>query len=316
MTMTFENFAAVWQESYAAKVERGQFKQSSLEHHQWALRCHVLPAFAGKELAGIGRKDISSFLAGLETKRTFMGTGLAPSCIHSVLNVLRMIFALAVKQGLLAENPADLGKEDLPARGKPAQAKAMNATQLRDFLEAAQPSKRYWFLFLACASTGLRFGEAAELRWKDVDLAGNSLRVERQWRAGRTTSPKNGKARNVPFADGLARYFQSFSEGRGPDDLVFTGVNGDRLNPGVCNGKIKRCALRAGIPGKWSFHCLRHTFASIQISKGQHVQWVQQVLGHSSIAFTLKVYGSWLKMEEKAGKSAEIAKLILPAQLA
>ncbi len=312
--MTFENFAAIWQESYAAKVARGQFKQSSLDHHQWALRCHILPALAGKTLTEIEQREIVAFLAALETKRTFMGTGLAPSCIQSILNVLRMIFALAVKQGLLAENPADLGKEDLPARSKTSQAKAMNAAQLKNFLDAARHSERYWFLFLACASTGLRFGEAAELRWKDVDLAGNTLRVERQFYGGRVTTPKNGKSRNVPFAGNLARHFRLFMGDRRPDDLVFIGVKGDRLSPRVCNNKIKHCATRAGIQGNWSFHCLRHTFASIQISKGQRPQWVQQVLGHSSIAFTLRVYGSWLPMEEAAGKSAEIAGLILPVE--
>jgi len=44
-------------------------------------------------------------------------------------------------------------------------------------------------------------------------------------------------------------------------------------------------------------HSLRHSFASIQISKGVPIAAVRGWLGHASIALTVDRYGSWLPTE-------------------
>ena len=55
-------------------------------------------------------------------------------------------------------------------------------------------------IYLTAALTGLRRGELVALRWRDVDFAGQSIRVRASYTEGGLTTPKSGKVRAVPMA--------------------------------------------------------------------------------------------------------------------
>ncbi|WP_342716080.1 site-specific integrase [Geodermatophilus amargosae] len=80
-------------------------------------------------------------------------------------------------------------------------------------------------------------------------------------------------------------------EGRGPDDLLFTGLRGG----GVLRNRIfrragfDRAAAAVGLEGLVP-HELRHTAASLAVSSGANVKAVQRMLGHASAALTLDTY--------------------------
>ncbi len=57
---------------------------------------------------------------------------------------------------------------------------------------------------------------------------------------------------------------------------------------------------RAKLPAHFTPHCLRHTFASILIADGKSPAYVQDQLGHASIAMTVDTYGKWLPKGDKA----------------
>jgi len=61
-----------------------------------------------------------------------------------------------------------------------------------------------------------------------------------------------------------------------------------------------RLLKRAKLPGHFSPHCLRHTFASLLLQQGESPVYVQRQLGHSSIKLTVDTYGRWLPMGNKA----------------
>ena len=86
------------------------------------------------------------------------------------------------------------------------------------------------------------------------------------------------------------------------DDLVFGNVDGTPMDPGTLTHNFARIARRAGVPGT-RFHDLRHTFASLMLLAGVHVKVVSEMLGHSSVAFTLDVYSHVIPgLQEAAGK--------------
>jgi len=61
------------------------------------------------------------------------------------------------------------------------------------------------------------------------------------------------------------------------------------LDPGTLTHNFARIARKVGLPGT-RFHDLRHTFASLMLLAGIHPKIVSEMLGHSSVAFTLDVY--------------------------
>ena len=56
----------------------------------------------------------------------------------------------------------------------------------------------------------------------------------------------------------------------------------------------------AELPGHFTPHCLRHTYASVLISEGRSPAYVQAQLSHASISLTVDTYGKWLPKGDKA----------------
>lgn len=81
-------------------------------------------------------------------------------------------------------------------------------------------------IYLTAAFTGLRRGELLALRWRDVDFAGQAIRVRSSYAGGRLTTPKSGKVRSVPMAPDVAAALAALGRREcwtGDDDLVLVG---------------------------------------------------------------------------------------------
>ena len=74
-----------------------------------------------------------------------------------------------------------------------------------------------------------------------------------------------------------------------PFDLVFTNEFGRALNHQTVYKHLKRLLRSCGM-GDYTFHSLRHSFATISLENGDDIKTVQTNLGHSTAAFTLKTY--------------------------
>jgi integrase len=76
--------------------------------------------------------------------------------------------------------------------------------------------------------------------------------------------------------------------------LVFAGVVGNLINPSNLRQRSFAPLLkRAGLP-RITFNDLRHTCASLLFSKNVHPKFVQELLGHASVAITLDTYSHML----------------------
>jgi len=121
---------------------------------------------------------------------------------------------------------------------------------------------------------------------------------------------KTGRERTVDLADVLAavlgpikaeRSALAMARGWRPVPLyVYVTSNGTPYSQRFVNRDMKRVLEKAKLPDHFSPHCLRHTFATLHLINGAEPLWVSQQLGHSSIAFTQRVYGSWLRVRNKA----------------
>lgn len=64
---------------------------------------------------------------------------------------------------------------------------------------------------------------------------------------------------------------------------------------------MSRVLKKAELPGHFTPHCLRHTYASLLLQQGESIVYVQRQLGHSSIQLTVDTYGKWLPMGPTIG---------------
>src|SRR6476619_4146709 len=128
--------------------------------------------------------------------------------------------------------------------------------------------------FRLLAMTGVRIGEALELRWRDVDFGAKRLRVRRRFYHGEVAAPKSEYGRrDIPLSTRLARELWSRQgRGRGAGLQSVRGCRVDR--DWLWKNVLKPTAKKAGVP--WAgFHTFRHTCASIVFAEGKNPKQVQ-----------------------------------------
>jgi integrase len=223
------------------------------------------------------------------------------------LRVLGSCLKMAVRRGYAGRNPvAELEGEELPRVVKPLPSYFTDGELVRLWPELGREVLAPVFLYLckAALSTGARQGELLELRWSDIRLLDGELHIGRAYTPGiGVQTPKSNKARTVDLTpEACALFEQWFATSASPsgDSLVFPAPAGGYLvGSTVTRGVLYPAMEAAGIPRvgeggrKRNFHSFRHTFARLTLENGAPITWVQQQLGHASIALTVDVYGDW-----------------------
>jgi integrase len=157
-------------------------------------------------------------------------------------------------------------------------------------------------------------GELLALRWRDVDFAGQTIRVRASYYNGQLTTPKSGKVRAVPLAPDAASALARLGDRDhwiGEDDLVFAGETGGYLDGSALRRRYK-VALAAAALRPLRFHDLRHTFGTRMIALAD-IRRVQEWMGHADIQTTMK-YLHYAPRAEDARLVAEAFALPTPPE--
>ncbi|WP_370501474.1 tyrosine-type recombinase/integrase [Mycolicibacterium sp. jd] len=274
-------YAAEWLES------KHNLKPSTRARYQVVLDTFIAD-HAAVAIGDISRQLVREWVSALSAKRS-------PATVHKVVGVLRQVLAMAVTDNRLVLNPVD-GVE-LPAV-RTVEQRFLTLEQLHALADAAGEHRALVYVLGTC---GLRFGEAAELRWRDVDLQKKTLRVSRsvtlvdnKFVVG---TPKGGKARTVSLPAFVADLLAP-----GPADaLVFPDSAGKHMRgtnvrrrwwaDAVTTAKLFPRRVGKETVYEFKIHELRHAAASLAIQAGANIKGLQNMLGHESAALTLDRYG-------------------------
>ena len=91
-------------------------------------------------------------------------------------------------------------------------------------------------------------------------------------------------------------------ESRQPEQFVFE----DLPDPSWISRPLKQWIEAAGIKKNITFHCFRHTYATLQLSSGTDIYTVSKMLGHTNVK-TTQIYAK--VVDEKKNKAAQAIKL-------
>jgi integrase len=309
-SMTFADAAEAW--LLHGQRKRG-LKRSTLLDYRQSLDAYLLPLpsdddrtttrrygrarFAEMPLRDLSSRVIKEWHDSLPYGRTS----------EKLLMIVRAVLEHARRRDWIDGNPAT-GVDRVPVRYS-GDYDFFDRTEI-DALVAGAASEQDATIFLTAALTGLRRGELVALRWRDVDFAGEAIRVRGNYSHGELVTPKSGKVRSVPMVSEVARRLARLGRREfftAQKDPVFVGTHGGRLDASALRRRyvaaLKRADLRP-LP----FHSLRHHFGSMAVNRASLVQ-VQAWMGHAHIQTTAR----YLHAKSQATDAALLAGAFGPA---
>src|SRR5215203_365340 len=164
--MSVSEYMTRWLEDSA----KGDLGHRAYHNYRLQIRRHINPALGRLKLSKLTAAHIQSLYAAK------LRDGLKPSSFRYIHAVLHRALEQAVRFNLIPFNPA--ARVD-PPKVRQEEITPLDAEQARVFLHAAR-GNRFEALYVLSLTIGLRMGEALGLRWADIDLDGNTLRVSRQ----------------------------------------------------------------------------------------------------------------------------------------
>lgn len=307
-------------ETVAEFVERWlrDWADANVSHKTWTryaglLRKHLVEHRGATPIQKLKPADLQAVFAAMAQK------GLADRTRLHLHRVTHTMLKHAAQWGVVSRNIA--GMVDAP-RVRSREIEILAPAAIKTVL-ATMNGKPLYPIVATALGSGLRRSELLALRWKDIDLAGGALRVERALeqttRGGlvfREPKTKYGR-RTVTLAPTTAavlrEHWKAQQEQRlllglgkaHEDGLVFASVDGSPLSPNAVTKAWQAAMSIAGL--KATLHSLRHSHASALIAAGLDVLTISRRLGHGSPAITLGIYGHLFKPDDRAAAIMERA---------
>jgi integrase len=275
---------------------RPHLRFSTWIRYEKYLRVHIVPAIGRIPLVRLGPLHIRTM------QERMLSGGASPTSVHHAQAVLHRALEDAVRWGLVPRNAAGLVR---PPKMACPQMRTLSGENVAALFEAAV-DERLEALWVLAATTGMRQGELLALRWPELDLDRAAARVTATLAPGPNgptiTEPKTARSRRqIALTDqavaALRRHRTAQAAERlqaGPAWVDTTLVFCDELGRPLSAEWVVRRAFRpllrkAGLPAI-RFHDLRHTAATLMLSRGIHPKIVAEMLGHATVAITLDVY--------------------------
>lgn len=248
----------------------------------------------------------------------------SPKSIRNAQSLLSQVLASAIKRGHITVNVA----EAVPLPTDHEHDEMVTLTENEFVLLHAQIPTHYQTLVALLFSTGLRWGEATALTPGDLGLDAPTpyLRISRAWKkdatgsSGYLGSPKSRRARRtISVPSQLVPMLRAAAKGKAAGDMLFTTPAGTQIGQPHFHERVWTPALaRAATPDDPGaprltkhprIHDLRHSHASLMISRGMDLLTLQRRLGHESLKTTGDIYGH--AMPDSLASAATMAGITL-----
>jgi len=199
---------------------------------------------------------------------------LKPATLNRYRALLSLVFRLAMQNGKAKLNPARLVRQRKENNGRIRFLSAEEEQKLRQAIP--KDCLRAFPQLELALNTGLRLGEQYGLTWDCIDFERRTLTIPLS---------KNGERRHVPLNDDALAALRTVRHYSNDQPFVFLNRYGQRL---VSPRQWFDPAVKAAGLNDFTWHGLRHTFASRLIMAGVDLRTVQELMGHKTIQMTVR----------------------------
>ena len=289
---TVKDIAEKW---HARKKAAGTYRFSTLQNWRTHIDKYIVPLLGDLPIQQVGIEAVESAAAEW-ARMTSVNTA------NKTLTTLTAIFKLAQRYGPiqgranvaeLAERLKVSNEENEDEEVRPEQV--YSEEELQELVGATAPGSLERALVMVPALTGFRIGEVLGLTWPAVDFKGNKIHVrlnlvdESKEKGGRQLRAPKSKSsrRSLDLPQELAHELKLWKLKcpRSEHDLVFATIEGKPLHRKAAM-QIMDSAIEVAEVKRLTLHKLRHTFASLLLSRGVAIPKVSNLLGHRDSVIT------------------------------
>lgn len=267
-------------------------KESTLARYRTVISKHILTYF--NNLAKLNNSDINAFVEILVFEKH-----LSPKTVSDITAVLMQIIKFGEAKGVVRKSNYSISKPSL----KRKELNVLSVSEQEGLIKCVKEDVTNENIgILLSLFAGLRIGEICALRKKDIDLSNGIISISKTMQRIHNNENKGGKTkiitdtpktqrsvRQIPLPDFLIEEIEKITVKSSEDAYLLTGREDKFIEPRSYQNIFKKYLKKAGLKDV-NFHTLRHTFATRAIEEGVDVKALSEILGHSSVSFTMERY--------------------------
>lgn len=291
--ITYGTLLEDWLETIRIEV-----KESTYSRYVFLIDRHIKPELGKIRLAKLTAAKIEYFIyQKLQDGRLDGKGGLSPKTVSGLVSVIRLSLIFAENRNYGCMKTASVKNP----RQTPSRMQILSEEEQKKLESCIM--ERFDTIhmgILVSLYTGLRIGEICALRWGDIDEEGGTLTVQRTlMRIQNTDEIKFAKTKlimDTPKTECSSRmipipsFLSKVLEMNRKRDSAYILTGSERyLEPRRYYSKYKKILEECGLQ-RFTYHTLRHTFATRCIENGFDLKSLSEILGHANVSTTLQRY--------------------------
>lgn len=302
-----------WLSTYVAK----NVKTSTRISYEGIVKNQLIPRIGHIKLTKLKKTDIETMYNDLLTNGRADGKGgLSIKTVDNIRICLHKALQTAYENEYITKNPASIAKvPTMKSTHTEKKEIEILSKQEQQALMSVCDNSPYGMGIITTLYTGVRMGELLGIMWSDIDFDKKTISISKQvnrlhdYSEGATSKTRLGiqedtktktSNRTISISDNLLerlRQYKSEQEehikkwGKAYNNLgmVFAREDGYYIDPSTFRDKYVKTLAEAGLK-PYTFHALRHTFATRALEAGVPIKVVSKILGHSSVQITMDTY--------------------------
>ena len=304
---SFSQLAEKW-----LTIKKDECQLSTIGGYIDSLNKHLLPTLAHRPINNIKYSELAGLIASIKWKND--------KTRNNTLIPVRGVFELAVRDGILMDNPARHleNKKLQKEQPDPLSLKEMELTLAYMHRNLSELAVNY-FEF-ACMA-GPRTSEQIALRWSDVDFINKTVTIRRARVRKILKSTKTFRVRNLELNKRalavLERQLKLTFREDDPEAFIFISpITGEAfIDDQTPRKSFWYPTLDAIKIRRRPAYNTRHTFATLSLMAGANPMWVARQLGHTSMKMLLEVYAKWIDNSDDSRERNKLDQLFANAPL-
>ena len=292
--LTTEQLFLMWLDD-----KRVQVKASTYATYYQVIHGHLVPYFKGKA-SQLTNGAVNQFVKDkLDHGRLDGKGGLSPKRVRDILIIVLQAIQYGEKKGAIAGFDYDVIRPKVEATELPV----LTIDEQNSLLDYARADLDHKKLGVVIALyTGMRLGELCALQWSDINFHEGVLSITKTLQRIKDTDPNSPKKtkmtidapkskksiRSIPLPAYLLCLLRPWQREQPSDNYILSG-KAKYVDPRIYQDNFKAYLKQAKIQ-EYTIHSLRHTFATNALERGFDVKNLSEILGHSSVRFTLEKY--------------------------